>query len=165
MVVNYSSSAPTGSYQFSVTAGTGTNGEPVLFSGLPVSGATITIGLATLTPTSTVMATSSATSTATLSVTPTPQATVIVYPNPATGPGPVTLQISLGAPASKVTIEVFTLAFRKVNEINLSNIPAGTLDVTLPLTDRGGIPLANGLYYVVIQTPQGRFITKLLIIR
>jgi hypothetical protein len=77
----------------------------------------------------------------------------------------VTIQVSLGSPASQVTIEVFTLAFRKVNTITLSNVPAGISDIALPLTDREGMPLANGLYYVVVQTPQGRFITKLIILR
>jgi hypothetical protein len=64
-----------------------------------------------------------------------------------------------------VTIEVFTTAFRRVNEITLFNVPAGLNDIALPLTDREGAPLANGLYYVVVQTPQGRFVTKLLILR
>jgi hypothetical protein len=77
----------------------------------------------------------------------------------------VTLQIFLGSPDSKVTIEVFTLAFRKVNTITLSNVPAGVSDIALPLTDREGRPFANGLYYVVVQTPQGRVIVKLLITR
>jgi hypothetical protein len=90
---------------------------------------------------------------------------VVVYPNPATGPGPVTLQITLHSPASQVKILVFTTAFRLVNEIEETNVPAGVTDVTLPLTDHFGKPLANGLYYVVVVGPQVRLIDKLLIIR
>jgi hypothetical protein len=89
---------------------------------------------------------------------------VVLFPNPVTGPGPVTLQVTLST-AGQARIEVFTLAFRMVNEITLPNVPAGTTNVALPLTNREGMPLANGLYYVVVQTPQGRFIVKLLVTR
>jgi hypothetical protein len=117
------------------------------------------------TATRTATGTSTPVNTLTPTHTPAPQATVIVYPNPVTGPGPVTVQVSLGSPALKVTIEVFTLAFRKVNEITLSNVPAGITDIALFLTDRGGKPLANGLYYLLVQTPQGRSITKIMVLR
>ena len=60
---------------------------------------------------------------------------------------------------------IFTTAFRRVNEITLPNVPAGTTDVALPLTDQKGTPLANGIYYVVVHTSQGRFITKLMVLR
>lgn len=90
---------------------------------------------------------------------------MVIYPNPAKGTGPVTLQITLTAPASRVTVSVYTTAFRRVNEITLTNLPAGTTEEALPLMDRSGVPLANGLYYIVIQTPQGRFLAKLLVLR
>jgi hypothetical protein len=35
----------------------------------------------------------------------------------------------------------------------------------LPLSDRNGKPLANGLYYVLIQTPFGKSVEKLLVLR
>jgi hypothetical protein len=89
---------------------------------------------------------------------------VVLFPNPATGPGPVTLQATLSS-AGQVQISVFTTAFRKVDTLTLSNVPAGTTDVALALNDQQGRPLANGLYYVVVRTPQGRFITKLMILR
>jgi rhamnogalacturonan endolyase len=128
----------------------------------------------TMTPTFTLSETftpsATGTSTAANSVTPTrtstPAATsvVVLFPNPATGPGPVTLNLHLST-AGRVQISVFTTAFRRVNEITLSNVPAGTTDVALPLTDREGTPLADGLYYVVVTTPQGRFVVKLMILR
>jgi hypothetical protein len=89
---------------------------------------------------------------------------VVLFPNPVTGPGPVTLQVSLKSPG-RVQISVYSTAFRRVNEIILPDVPAGTNDLSLPLTDRQGNPLANGLYYVVVQTPQGRSIIKLLVLR
>ena len=152
---NFSTTDPNGTYQLSLTGMAGTNGQPVNFSGLPYSGATVTIATATLTPTSSPTITSTAT----------PQATIIVYPNPVTGPGPVTLQFTLVESANRVEVLVFTLAFRKVNEIVLSNVSAGTTDVALPLTDKEGRPLANGIYYVLVITPQGRSIGKLLVLR
>jgi hypothetical protein len=81
--------------------------------------------------------------------TPTPVValgTPVIYPNPVHGDGPV-----------------FTTAFRRVNEFSV-NQAVGS-DVLLPLSDRNGQPLANGLYYVLIQTPDGRSIQKLLVLR
>jgi rhamnogalacturonan endolyase len=104
--------------------------------------------------------------TATPSPTFTPSGSgVVLYPNPVKGPGPVTLQITLAAPASSVKIEIFTTAFRKVNEIDLSNVSAGVTIVPVSLSGKGGETLANGLYYVVVVTPKGRFVTKLLVLK
>jgi hypothetical protein len=63
-----------------------------------------------------------------------------------------------------VRIEVFTTAFRKVNAPPPSQ-QAGGATVDLPLTDKGGSPLANGLYYVVVNSPAGKSILKLLLLR
>jgi hypothetical protein len=62
-------------------------------------------------------------------------------------------------------VEVFTTAFRKVNQISLVNVPAGPARVSLPLTDKNGSPLANGVYYLVVVNQQGRAIGKLLVLR
>ena len=120
----------------------------------------------TSTPTSTYTFTASFTSspTKTPTHTPTAEATVIIYPNPAKWPGPVKLQISLPSYAGQVEIELFTIAFRKVNELVLFNLHEGINTINIPLTDREGTPLANGVYYVVVQTPNGRFISKLLVL-
>jgi hypothetical protein len=85
-------------------------------------------------------------------------------PNPVTG-GTVTIQVALTSGASLVRIEIFTLSFRKINEIDLTNAPAGITDVAYNLTDRKGSPLANGLYYVIVTDPHGRAIGKLLVTR
>ncbi len=90
---------------------------------------------------------------------------MVVYPNPVKGPGPVTIQITLTQEEPVVRVEIFTTAFRKVNEIDRYQVPAGVILVPIPLSDKAGMPLANGLYYVVVQTPQKRMITKLIVLR
>jgi len=87
---------------------------------------------------------------------------VVVYPNPSTG-GTVELNPDLTT-ESDVSVEIFTIAFRKVNSLNYSNVQPGA-SVPIPLVDKTGTPLASGLYYVVVQTNQGRSIVKLLLLR
>jgi rhamnogalacturonan endolyase len=125
----------------------------------------------TVTPTPT--QTLSATPTATLFLSPTetgtftqgpPITTPIPFPNPAPGPT-VTATFTLRDPSPWVHVEVFTTAFRKVNQISLVNVPAGPARVSLPLTDKNGSPLANGVYYLVVVNQQGRAIGKLLVLR
>jgi hypothetical protein len=82
-----------------------------------------------------------------------------------TGPGPVTLQIRLKTPEAGISISLYTTAFRKVNEMVLGQLPAGTSNIPITLTDMSGKPLANGLYYVVVEINGQRSITKLLVIR
>jgi hypothetical protein len=62
-----------------------------------------------------------------------------------------------------VTLFVFTTAFRKVNEIDYAARPAGTTTLPVPLLDKSGIPLSNGLYYLLVRTPSTRFIAKLIV--
>jgi hypothetical protein len=91
------------------------------------------------------------------------QGTPVIYPNPVKGGGPVSIRLPNHAGTAKVTVTVFTTAFRRVNEFSVTQ--AGGSDVSLPLSDRNGKPLANGLYYVLIQTPSGKSIEKLLVLR
>ena len=120
----------------------------------------------TVTPTLTSTPTSSPTRTALL---PTSTPTVansnpIVYPNPANGPGPVTVQVVLPF-AANVEIQVLTISYRQVNEITYKNLPPGTNYLALPLTDKKGEPLSNGLYYLVLTTPNRHNTLKLLVLR
>ena len=104
--------------------------------------------------------------TATTTPTATPQVVPpIPYPNPVTGPGPVMVQLVLQNSNDPVKLKIFTTAFRKILEKNLTAAGAGVQTFTVDLDDNLGAPLANGLYYLVVQTPQGRFIEKLLILR
>ncbi|HVM33461.1 MAG TPA: glycosyl hydrolase family 8 [bacterium] len=107
-------------------------------------------------------------------LTPTPTQTPIVsvpvtdpipYPNPSTGNGPVSVSVSFGQPTGPVHLQIFTTAFRMVQDINEGPVNAGAQSFSLNLVDKDSIPLANGLYYVVISTPNGRSIGKILVLR
>lgn len=88
----------------------------------------------------------------------------VVYPNPATG-GSVRLHLLLPS-SSNITVEIFTTAFRKVQETVFPAQPVG-VDMVVNLVDKSGITLADGLYYISVSTPLSstRKITKLLILR
>jgi len=88
---------------------------------------------------------------------------VVIYPNPAPG-GTVNVLPPAYTGFSDVRVEIFTAAFRKVQDRTFTNIPSGTA-VPLTLTDRWGSPLASGIYYVVVTTFKGRSIGKLLVLR
>ncbi len=100
----------------------------------------------------------------TSSDTPVPQSVPVIYPNPADGTKPVMVRPPYYYGSSNVKVQLFTLGFRKVAEITAKNIPWGT-DVPLDLVDRWNKTLANGLYYVLVTTSNGRTIGKLLLLR
>jgi hypothetical protein len=66
--------------------------------------------------------------------------------------------------ASDVKVQVFTVAFRAVYERDFQRVQPGT-PLTIPSTDQWNKQLANGLYYVIATTPQGRTLGKWLILR
>jgi hypothetical protein len=66
--------------------------------------------------------------------------------------------------SGNVRIQIFTVAFREVEDETIPNLPAGTSKVSVPLVDREGKPLADGLYYVVITANGKRSVLKLLIL-
>jgi hypothetical protein len=174
VVVNFSNSVGTGSYPFSISGAAGTNGQPVLFSGLPVTGSTVTIVAATPTPSSTPNFTTTSTATAT----PPAVSTPAIFPNPSNGTQPVTVAVTLNQPSDTLTVQIFTVAFRKVQDNVVStsspgvqaSLSAGTAAKTwyvpLSLNDKWGTPLASGLYYVLISNHSGyRSVSKLLLLR
>jgi hypothetical protein len=63
-----------------------------------------------------------------------------------------------------IKLQVFTLAFRKVQEKNYPAQAYGA-PVTLIPEDAHGVPLASGLYYVVITVENTRSVVKMLILR
>ncbi len=85
------------------------------------------------------------------------------YPNPATGPGDISVLIPLGRPAGSLSLSLFTTAFRKINEIEYKDLPAGGVVLSLPTKDKYGVNLANGLYYLVVKTKAGKSVGKLII--
>ena len=126
----------------------------------------------TFTSTNTSMATVTQTFTNTPTMTMTPTITVtptytvgstvpVLYPNPVSGP---TVIIYVPGVNEKVTVQVFTTAFRMVESEQVQVTP-GSSEISLPLTDSGNVPLANGLYYVVVTTSKARTVLKMIILR
>lgn len=65
---------------------------------------------------------------------------------------------------SWVKIVVFTSGFSKAVKVEYAMVPAGGT-VTLDLVNQTGKTLANGLYYIVVTSQQGRKVVKLLVLR
>ncbi|HVM33464.1 MAG TPA: cellulase family glycosylhydrolase [bacterium] len=146
--------------QLTVQVGLGATGpldsQAVLsYSGATVSSNSNSVSLAALTATPTPQATA----------TPTPSArgTPVLFPNPVSGGSSVGIQLPSYPGTGEVKIQVFTTAFRMVNW--MSEPKAGGSVVTLPLSDHWSRPLADGIYYVQVQSPAGTAILKLLILR
>jgi len=75
----------------------------------------------------------------------------------------VSIQVPLRRP-SNVMVKVFTLAFREVAVQEQFSVPVG-VDVVVPLVDKSGMALANGLYYFEIEANDSSWIKKVLVIR
>jgi hypothetical protein len=160
-------SLPAGSYAITLTGTINPNASGILpnnsslsyTGGGPIStSASVTVIGLTATPT----ATPSPTATAVISV---PVTEPIPYPNPAKTNGPISVSVSFGQATGPVHLEIFTTAFRKVQDINEGLVNAGSYTFSLNLADKDSIPLANGLYYLVVSTPNGRAIGKILVLR
>ena len=124
---------------------------------------------ASLTPRASPTNTATATPTLTPSVTPT--ATIpntlapVIWPNPLENGAAPQLQLSFASTVHSLQVKVFTTSFRKVKEWDSQEIPAGVRTVPWPAVDQNGIPLANGLYYVMVQADTNRWVWKWLILR
>ena len=172
VVDNFFSTALDGTYQADINAGglSGTSASgAVQFTGLPAMGAVITIAHPSETPTSTQTITPllSATPTVTLMLTATEQPgndKPVIYPNPSDGSRPVSIHVPGRAGTSNVKVQIFTLAFRLVQQQAFQDMPVGT-DVKVDLKDKWGHPLASGLYYVVVTVDGQRTVGKLLVLR
>jgi hypothetical protein len=161
---------PTGTLSFTVSpTASPTNtltGQPTAtFTHTPVNTATSTsLNSFTATPTVTPKTISTVTATPSSTSKPSIVQTPVLYPNPVMGPGGQThLQVPLTF-VSNVRVEIFTTAFRLVQEETFQQVSPGEV-IILTLTDKFGNPLANGLYYVVIEAQGKKWVTKLLILR
>lgn len=186
---SFSNGATPGTYGVNIPNG-GISGQGMVsgknlnVTGGQVNGAVLTImantATSTFTPTATGTSTSTPTATKTSTGTPTKTFTVqpkgsptpIIYPNPSEG-GPVQVYVP-GEGIGNVKVDIFTTAFRKVQEANFSNVPLGVMGsgVTIYMTDKSGNQLASGVYYVVVTvTPVSggakyeRLVGKLLLLR
>jgi hypothetical protein len=172
------------SYRFDSTTSTAYNPTAPSFTAntfsdtLPFRSATLyQISLSSATPTPTLSptpCTDEAGHTCTFTPTPTDTGTpyngppiggLLIYPNPLKGPGPINLQFLTSGTGGKITFKLLTVAFRKVRETSLDNVQPGLVQTQLDMVDDHGTPLANGLYYLVINAPQGRLVGKIINLR
>ncbi len=121
---------------------------------------------ASLTPTGT--PSSAPTGLSTFTPSPTPSSSPsgpgpLIYPNPWVGGGPLKLSLPLSN-LSRLRVEAFTVAFRKV--LDQDWVPASAASaVTIAPVDSSGAVLANGLYYVRVTAGGQKWLLKLLILR
>jgi len=87
----------------------------------------------------------------------------LIYPNPVLGPIFTVIPPSYSGLKS-VEVELFTIAFRKIQDKVYSNLASGT-PLQMEATDRWGSPLANGLYYVVVKVAGARSVGKIIVLR
>ncbi len=85
----------------------------------------------------------------------------VAYPNPATGDS-TTIALPM-ATASQVSVQIYTVAMRLVRTINVGQVNGE--NVTLRLVDKGGVQLANGIYYFRVQANGQGWTVKVLILR
>jgi len=113
----------------------------------------------TRTPTNTFTPTSTPTITPTYTPTLSPDVLIYPpYPNPSTG-SPITFNFQVPS-ESTVTMDVFTLAFRKISSQTVQVYGDSTLQ--WDLKDISGIQVANGLYYVRFHVSGVQTTTKIL---
>lgn len=74
----------------------------------------------------------------------------------------MTLAMPIAA-ASNVTVEIFTVSMRLVQTITIS--PLVSSNVTIRLADKGGVQLADGLYYFRVKTNGQSWTKKVLVLR
>ena len=118
----------------------------------------------TLPPTATASPTPTLSPTATVTVAPTAlPGHVGIYPNPVSAPTVEVLPPQYNG-IETVRVELYTLAFRKVQDNTYPSLPSGTA-ISLSLTGKSGNPLANGIYYVVVTVNGHRTVGKLLVLR
>lgn len=140
----------------------------------PTSTPTATVPTSTPTHTPVNTSTPTITNTPTITFTPTntdtpnmtPTSAVAgksaIFPNPAKGVSEVTLAPFLTG-ISDVRVQIYTTAFRKVLDTTFPQTSPGQY-LTLPLLDASDRSLANGLYYVMVTTAQGKTLLKLIVL-
>jgi hypothetical protein len=93
--------------------------------------------------------------------TPTPSSKIIIsapFPNPSNG-SPIFFNVEVPGP-STVTLDVFTLSFRKIfSETEQIN---GSQTLQWDLKDVSGVAVANGVYYVRIHVKGSQSSTEIL---
>jgi hypothetical protein len=78
------------------------------------------------------------------------------YPNPSNG-APITIKVSTPEQSS-VTMEIYTLTFRKIK--SQEDTIYGSQNLRWDLKDDAGVQVANGVYYVRIKVAGNKPVTK-----
>ena len=113
----------------------------------------------TLTPQPTSTHTNTQTFTPTYTLTPSPDIVISApFPNPSNG-SPITFNIQVPG-QSAITLDVFTLAFRKI--YSQTTQADGQVTLEWDLKDITGVQVSNGLYYVRIHVTGLQTETKIL---
>jgi hypothetical protein len=160
-VTNTPTNTPTSTATFTATntftqTNTPTNTSTSTITNTPTSTST---GTFTSSPTQTFTRTNTPTFTATSTKTPLPYVQIFPpFPNPSNG-SPISFSITVPSPAS-VTLDVFTLAFRKIT--SQTTQVSGSQTLQWDLKDLSGVQVSNGLYYVRIQVAGLQSTTKIL---
>ena|GEM_PF-1766974 len=94
-----------------------------------------------------------------------PLGKIALYPNPSRGLEEIRIRLEFCDAPGDVHLKIFTVSRRLVLDLNLGNIPVGTVDFPMPLKDSHGKSLANGLYYAVLTSRTGQIWTKLVVLR
>jgi hypothetical protein len=89
----------------------------------------------------------------------------VIYPNPVAGTTPVNLQMTLMKPVKRFTMMLYTTAYRKVNSWFAENLSAETYNTPLEIQDISGTPLANGVYFLVLNLDGERQVLKMMVLR
>ena len=122
----------------------------------------------TATPTLTWTVTWTPTSTGSATATPTPlslERPVICQPNPVRGGDTVRVWWIARHGYGPDRITLVTVADRVLRSVELKSVPAGAAFFDLELKDRWGRPLANGVYFILVESAGVADVGKLLVLR
>lgn len=87
-----------------------------------------------------------------------------MYPNPVTEGDIVSLTVPGSVSGERLSIDIYTTAHRLVaRQVVTPDAASGF--ITVILRDRKGSPLANGFYFIAVDTPSFRTLLKLMVLR
>jgi hypothetical protein len=119
----------------------------------------------TITPTPLEILSATPTPTSVLILPSVPISTPIPYPNPYNGTGIIRIHVVLNQSMPFVTLRIYTTAYRQVFESTEGPFGIGSQTLEISMQNLQSMNLANGIYYLVVSTPHGRAIGKLMILR
>jgi len=115
-------------------------------------------------PTNTPTITNTAGPTNTPTVTPTPDVALTLDANFFTPPAILGMDVRVNKPG-EVKIEVFNILGEKVKTVLDQNLPSGLSRAFWSGANDGGSIVGNALYFVIIKTPDGQMVRKVILIR